>query len=204
MEPIAVTLLVLITAATAGLILAERTGSRVGMWVAKPLASAAFVALGWPGVDLWIFIALVLSFFGDLCLIPTDKRIFRAGIVLFLLAHVAFSVAFVFRGVAWERAGLALVPLVSAAFFIGGWILPHVPRELKGAVLAYIVVITGMVALAVGTTWWLALAAVAFWSNDILVARDRFVERSWLNGAYGLPLYYGAMAVFALVARGTL
>ena len=204
MEPIELALLAVIALATGALILAEKRDSRAGMWVAKPLASAAFVALGWPGVDLLLFGALVLAFLGDLCLVPQDRRIFRAGILLFLLAHVAFGAAFVVRGVLWELAGPALVPLVVAAFFIARWILPTVPAELKGAVIAYVVVITGMVALAAGTSWTIFLAALAFWTNDILVARDRFVQRSWLNRAYGLPLYYGSMAIFALLARGTL
>lgn len=204
MEALDVALILLVAAATAGLILAERRDSRAGTWIAKPLASAAFVALGWPGVDLLLFAALVLSFLGDLCLVPRDKRIFRAGILLFLLAHIAFSAAFFLRGPDASRVVLALVPLVAAAFLISRWILPKVPRELKGAVIAYVVVITAMVALAAGTTWLLFLPALAFWTNDILVARDRFVERSWLNRAYGLPLYYGAMVLFALQAGGAL
>lgn len=43
-------------------------------------------------------------------------------------------------------------------------------------------------------------AAIAFWANDILVARDRFARRTWLNRLYGLPLYYAAMVTFALTA----
>jgi len=203
-ETVEVALLALMAAAVAALVLAERADSQAGKWVAKPLASAAFVALGWPGVDALLFAALVLSFLGDLCLVPKDRRVFRAGILLFLLAHVAFGGAFLLRAPSWPVVALALVPLVAAALVVARWILGRVPRELKGAVVAYMVVITAMVALAAGTTPWLFLPALAFWTNDILLARDRFVQRSWLNRLYGLPLYYGAMAVFALFARGTL
>lgn len=192
----------MVAAATAGLILAERARSRAGIAVAKPVASLAFVALGWPTVDGALFAALVLSFLGDLCLVPEDVRAFRAGILLFLLAHVAFGFAFLARGVSWPVALLAVVPLAVAAALVVRWILPTTPRELKPAVLAYVVVITGMVALAAGASWLLLAPALAFWTNDILIARDRFVARSWLNRAFGLPLYYGAMVAFALASRG--
>lgn len=223
MEPLVLALLATMALAVVALILAERGGSRAGMWVAKPLASAAFVAiavvpqsgsetamsadfagLAWSTIDGRLFVALALAFLGDLCLIPADRRIFRAGVLLFLLAHVAFGAAFLALGVSWGLAALALMPLVAAAILVARWILPGVPSELKGAVVAYVVVITGMVALAAGTSWTILAAALAFWTNDILVARDRFVQRSWLNRAVGLPLYYGAMAMFALFARGTL
>lgn len=202
MEPLALALAAVVAVATAGLILAERARSRAGIAVAKPVASLAFVALGWPTVDGALFAALVLCFLGDLCLIPEDVRVFRAGIVLFLLAHVAFGYAFLARGVAWPVAGLAVVPLVAAAVVVTRWILPTTPRELKPAVLAYVVVITAMVALAAGASWFFLAPALAFWTNDVLIARDRFVARSWLNRAFGLPLYYGAMVAFALASRG--
>ena len=205
MDTLDLVLVLGIAASVVALILAERKESERGQWIFKPLASALFVILGFPVFDGWLFAALVLSFLGDLCLVPKDKRIFRAGILLFLLAHVGFSGAFLARGIDWTWTGLALVPLVVAAALVARWILPKAPKELKGAVIAYMIVITAMVALAVGThDPAMMVAALAFWTNDILVARDRFVTRSWLNRAYGLPLYYGAMVVFALTASASL
>lgn len=66
-------------------------------------------------------------------------------------------------------------------------------------------VISAMVAAAAGAVGagaspWLLGAALAFYGNDILVARDRFVVRDWRHRLVGLPLYYGSMAAFALIA----
>lgn len=205
METWEITLIGLMALAVAALIWAERAGSRAGLWIAKPTASTLFMILGLPAVDLALFAALILSFLGDFFLIPLDKKLFRVGIILFLLAHLAFIGAFLIHGIMWAYAALALVPLAIAAALIARAILPTVPRELKGAVIAYMIVITAMVALAAGTRdVWILGAAVAFWANDILVARDRFVIRDWRHRLVGLPLYYGAMAVFALLARGSL
>ena len=48
------------------------------------------------------------------------------------------------------------------------------------------------------TGLWLLLAgAFAFYVSDLAVARERFVSSSFLNRAWGLPLYYGAQILLA-------
>lgn len=186
------------------LLLAERREHEPAQFVAKGVASAAFVALGLLAqAPAAILVALALAFVGDLLLVPRDPRVFRVGIVVFLLAHVAFLVAFSLRSPAYAFAAGALLILALAAALVARWILPRVPRALKGAVLAYMLVITLMVAAAAGASAgagpiWLVLPALAFWTNDILVARDRFVARQGWHRWVGLPLYYGAMTAFAL------
>ena len=179
---------------------AEQVGSR-WQWLTKGASSACFVALGVISrAAAPMMIALVLAFVGDLLLVPKDARVFRAGIVVFLLAHVALGAAFVVRGgEVWIRVGAALIGLAASAFLVGRALLPRVPGALRGAVVAYMVVISGMVALAAGAApAWLIAPALAFYANDLLVARDRFVEKRFWHRAVGLPLYYGAMAAFAL------
>lgn len=213
--PLLLALVGLVAVATVALIFAERRDSLAGIWIAKPLASVAFVALGvadgWPddSARRWLVAALVLCLAGDVLLIPREPRVFRLSILTFLAGHLAFLGGFLALGVAWSWAALALVPLVAAAVLVGRWLLPKVQPGLKGAVLAYMVVITAMVAVAAGAvaggvTPLLLLAATAFWANDILVARDRFAGRDWRNRLYGLPMYYGAMVLFALIASGSL
>lgn len=210
MEPLVLgSLVTILTAALAGYLAAERRGSAFGMWTTKPLASACFVLLALPALDRWLLTAIVLSFAGDLLLIPRASRVFRAGILAFLLAHVAFLAAFVARGIAWGWAGLALMPLGFATWGIARRVLPGAGADLKPAVLTYMVVITLMVASAAGAVAggaspMLLAAALGFYANDILVARDRFVAKDWRNRLVGLPLYYGAMMLFALIASGSL
>jgi uncharacterized membrane protein YhhN len=74
---------------------------------------------------------------------------------------------------------------------------------MKTPVVLYVVVISAMVALAVGAVGRGAspgflVAAVAFLVSDIAVARDRFVSEDVLNRIWGLPLYYFAQVLFVL------
>ena len=69
-------------------------------------------------------------------------------------------------------------------------------------VLAYVVIITLMVALASGMSWrwgmWAAvLGALIFYVSDIFVARERFVSPGPINGLIGLPLYYAGQLLLA-------
>lgn len=201
-------LVVWMAVAVAALLVAERRRLRPGIWVAKPAAALCFVvaALSWGALDSAygraILAGLVLSMAGDVLLIPRSQAIFQAGIASFLLAHVAYAVAFLVHGVSAAgvvvAAALAPVPLL----FVLRWLAPHVPAEMRGAVYAYMAVITLMVAAAVGLAFAggpiLALAgAVAFYLSDLSVARDRFVAERFVNRAWGLPLYFAAQLMLA-------
>lgn len=187
----------------------ERIGSRAGVWIAKPAASTAFVAValvaGATGsvYGRTILAGLVLSWFGDVFLIPRNApRLFLAGIASFLLGHVAYAVAFVARGIELTTAVVAGVSVVALAAVVLGWLRPHVGPDMRVAVPAYITVISIMVVLAAGTyalegNPWIPLGAVGFYLSDLSVARDRFVAEEFLNRIWGLPLYYAAQVVLA-------
>ena len=69
-------------------------------------------------------------------------------------------------------------------------------------VVAYVIVITAMVAAAVGTAlrteaWLLLVGAAAFYLSDLSVARDRFVASGFGNRLWGLPLYFFAQMLLA-------
>ncbi|MDR9452217.1 MAG: lysoplasmalogenase family protein, partial [Acidimicrobiia bacterium] len=64
-----------------------------------------------------------------------------------------------------------------------------------GPVVAYVVIISAMVATAVGATsagapGLVVVGAIAFFISDLAVARDRFVAPGFGNRVWGLPLYY--------------
>ena len=152
----------------------------------------------------WIVVGLVLSMVGDLCLLSREKRFFLGGLVAFLLAHVAYVIAFAAIGLSAIGLVVALVPLGYFATRVWQWLGPHV-AELGPAVLAYIAVITVMVAASLGSLvhepsavrLGLVAAAVLFFLSDLCVARDRFVAPGPDNRLVGLPLYFGAQLVFA-------
>ncbi len=193
-----------------GLLWADLQESAGGRWASKPLASAAFVALAWSAGALdssygtTVLAALVLCWIGDVLLIPSSTGpAFLAGLISFLLGHVLLAVAFVLLGVSWPVVGAAAAVLVIPAALILRWLLPNLGGPMKLAVPTYILVITCMVALAVGAglssgRWLVPLGATCFFLSDIAVARERFVTSSWNNRAWGLPLYYGATMMLAL------
>jgi len=191
-----------------GLLVAEGRDDQPVIWVCKPLASAGFVgaaiaagALG-SAYGKAILIALILSWLGDVLLIPQHQGAFLGGLAAFLFGHFAFGAAFLLRGPSPAWTALALALLGAIAVGVDRWLLPYVPSSLRIPVRVYIAVITTMVALAAGT---LAageppigvLGAFGFFLSDLSVARDRFVRPSFLNKLWGYPVYYAAQLLLA-------
>jgi uncharacterized membrane protein YhhN len=196
--------------ATAGLLIADRRGSRAGRWVAKPLASLSFVGLAAAGgaagsaYGRAILAALALCVLGDVLLIPERAGpTFLAGLVSFLLGHLAFAGAFLLLGPDWTWTAGTAAALVVPVGLVLRWLLPHLRGPMRVAVPAYVAVITAMVALATGAgwaeaSWLLPTGAALFFLSDLSVARDRFVRPGWVNRSWGLPLYYAAQILLAL------
>ena len=166
--------------------------------IAKVCASLAFIWVALAhSASAPFLVAFVLSFLGDALLLGKSKRWLSLGILAFFSAHAAFVVAFVWRGVDVQASliGLALVAVPSV--LLARWILKHASAEMRPKVLAYVVIISIMVATAAGTVWWLTVAAMLFYLSDICVARHRFVHAQLVNRLIGLPLYYAAQWMLA-------
>src|SRR5690606_6026025 len=139
---------------------------------------------------------------GDVLLIPKNKRTFLAGLIAFLLGHLAYAVAFAVRGVDLRWTALAALALGAAAIPVLRWLWPHVEGPMRGPVAAYVLVITSMVAPAAGTfgergDLRIVAGALGFYLSDLAVARERFVAPGFVNRAWGLPLYFGAQVLLA-------
>lgn len=195
-------------ACVVGLLVAVRTERTWLEWLTKSAAAACFLAVAlhegalgarWGQV---LFAGLVLAACGDLLLIPKSKSSFLLGLVAFLLGHVLYAIAFAVRGARLDAVACVGVLAAVVAIPVLRWLWPHVERPMRGPVAAYVAVITTMVALAAGTFWHepggrIAIGAVAFYLSDLSVARDRFVAKSFVNKAWGLPLYFGAQLLLA-------
>jgi len=184
----------------AGTLIGERQG-RPLRFFAKPIASIGFIGLalalgaietryGW-----WILIALVFGWIGDVALMGTTRTWFLTGLIAFLIGHLLYVVAFFVAGLALVPTTLAAAGTAVIAWLIFRWLRPHLPAEMVGPVLAYVVIISAMVATAVGATsagapGLVVVGAIAFFIADLAVARDRFVAPGFSNRVWGLPLYY--------------
>ena len=201
-------LLVAVTVGALGsLLVAVRTGDQALRAISKAAASASFVAIGlarWQGGDgvgTWLVAGLVLCAVGDLLLL--GKRTFDAGLLAFLLGHLAYIGGF---AAATPPAGWPVVPaavLAAAGVLVGRWLWPRLGRR-RLPVAAYIVVITVMVWGAMAASadrvlpWTVAAGAGLFYLSDLLVARERFVRSGFVNRVVGLPLYYAGQVLIAL------
>jgi uncharacterized membrane protein YhhN len=209
LNPVSISVLVC-ALAVAGLLVAERFESQAGKWLAKPVASLAFIgaaiASGASGSDYGhlILLALALCLLGDLLLIPDHRPgLFRVGVFAFLCGHLAFAAAFLTQPLDLRWLAVAGVVIAVALWRVWRWLSPSLPADMRVPVQAYFAVIATMTALAcavtaAGATPLVALGAVAFTVSDISVARDRFVRPGFVNRVWGLPLYYFAQVLLAL------
>jgi uncharacterized membrane protein YhhN len=196
-------------AALVGLLFAERSGSTRGKWLCKPLAAAAYVwaALAWGALEStygrWLLAGLVLCWWGDVLLIPRQRRAwFRAGILAFLAGHLAYIAAFLHLRIG--LLGLVMGNLMAAAlvWLVWSWLGPRLPSDYRRLVAVYVIVICAMLVAAFAAAdgvdrWAIALGATFFAVSDVSVARDRFVTKAFVNRAWGLPLYFAAQLILA-------
>jgi uncharacterized membrane protein YhhN len=195
--------------AVAALLLAERRDSGRGIWIAKPVASLSFIWMALAsgatqsGYGRWILVALILCLAGDLLLIPRNRpAVFRAGVLAFLLGHLAYAAGFITQPLAWHGLAIGAALLALVVFVVLRWLGPSLPADMVWPVRAYLFVIAVMSVLACGVTAaggppYVAAGALAFTASDVSVARDRFLRHEFANRAWGLPLYYAAQLLLA-------
>jgi uncharacterized membrane protein YhhN len=176
--------------------------------VAKSLASTGFVAVALTAGALdspfgrALLVALAFSWLGDVALLGNSDRSFRLGLVLFLVGHLGFDVAFLIRGASPLGAIVGAWAVVIPAALVYRTLSPHIIGPLRRPVQVYLGVISTMVALSLATAVAhggavFVLAAGLFFASDVMVAREKFVESTFLNPLFGLPLYYVAQLLFA-------
>jgi len=155
----------------------------------KPLTTALIVGHAWlrgrqqPLVRRWVLGGLALSLLGDIALL-WPQRGFLPGLVAFLLAHLAYIVAFTREHRVLARpVALAFYALVAGTVLALLW--PSVPPGLRVPVACYVLALTAMSAqtAVVGLAARgddsrpgrvLMLGGALFMASDALLATDRF------------------------------
>lgn len=159
-----------------------------------------------PAYTLGITLGLLLSLGGDIALMFESGKAFLIGLVLFLLAHVAYAIVFTVPNGFHPQDLITALVLLAIALPLYLYLKPGL-GSMKGPVIAYVLIICFMVNRAAsaffGThftttqAWLVTLGAVLFMASDIILALNRFghpMEKHRLS----LFLYYGGQLLIAL------
>jgi uncharacterized membrane protein YhhN len=200
------------------LIRAEFRKAQREIYTLKPLATLLVIAMAALSFaqakvnltyTLGVLVGLVLSLRGDIALMfQTNRKAFMTGLVLFLLAHVAYATTFTLldslHTTDWLTA-LALLIIGGGFFFLirGGLGTMKIP------VIVYIVIISVMVNQALSTftgsmfslrqAWMVSVGAVLFYISDVILAANRFWKPFEYN-RISLVFYYAGQCLIALAA----
>ena len=175
----------------------------------KLLAASSYIgaalALGAldSGYGLVLLLAMAFCWSGDLLLVSRNNRsLFLAGLVSFLLGHLAFIGAFTVRGISMPILAAVTVLMALFGWRVLRWLNPSLDGRMRHPVWLYVVAICAMMAMAIATYWArgglvVLLGGLLFVASDLSVARNRFVAPGFVNRAWGLPLYFIAQLLFA-------
>ena len=186
------------------------------VWVFKPATTLLIIAWAWPrGADApavrrWVRAGLWCSLAGDVFLMWPQG--FLPGLVSFLLAHLAYIVAFtrsVRLAARWQP--FALYAAIAALLLAQLW--PGVPAPLRLPVVAYVACLASMAAQA-GVVWLAArgspgeaparqaaIGGLLFMSSDALLAFNKFDAPLPLASLWILATYWSAQALIARSLR---
>lgn len=191
---------------------AEYRGPRRVVYVCKPLTTTLILLLALvTGGDDRIYTALIVvglacSLAGDIFLmLPQDR--FIAGLISFLMAHLAYLAAFVLAADRpWSGTSvLPLIPLLGYGFAVLVILRPHL-GPLMVPVLAYMIVILLMAWRAIEYARQYptpgplaaALGALFFVVSDSILAINRFARPFRAAQALVLGTYFVAQWLIAL------
>jgi uncharacterized membrane protein YhhN len=167
---------------------AETPGARLVERVAKPatilsLAGVAVVARpATPSIEPWLLLALLGSLAGDVLLLPPGRLV--AGLVAFLLAHLAYIAALwqLLGSAAW--LGFGVVVALGVAASVGRTLVRAASRQgMTVPVAVYLGVISLMAVAATATGLPAAiLGAWLFVGSDSMLGWGEFVVASAADG----------------------
>lgn len=177
----------------------------------KPLTTILlFGVVGWPETTFagLVTVGIAFSLLGDIALLGSSKTAFLIGLGMFLLAHLAYVVAFI--GVAqlsWGVLPVVVVVVIATASTVRAiWVGA---AEVRWPAFAYAVVISVMVVSAAATLGgplraapFAAVGAALFYLSDSSLARNLFAKPIPHVALLTLGVYWLGQLGIALAARG--
>ena len=195
------------------LVRAELRHKQGSIFVLKPLSTLLVIAVSLlslltpaaqPDFTMWVTVGLVFSLGGDVALMFASRRAFLIGLVLFLLTHIVYSLAFTVPN-GFHAADLvtgAILLGVGAAVFL---YLRSGLGSMEVPVLLYILITCFMVNRAISTffgdaftmpqAWLISLGAVSFMISDIVLAVNRFHHPIEAHRLSLFPYYLGQLLI---------
>lgn len=161
-------------------------GNKPLEYLCKPLTMVGLFAttlaldVSDPTVKVWFLMAIALCLLGDvLLMLPQDLFVFGLG--AFLLGHIAYIGGMVADGIVGARFAVGGLLVLVAVAVIGTRVVRGVrggdEPELAAPVMAYMGVISLMVASAIGTGHPTAMVGAGFfYASDALIAWNRFLK----------------------------
>lgn len=173
--------------------------------ITKPfilLALLGFYALSAGSVSLFIILALIFSWLGDVLLIPKGNKWFTAGGIAFMVSH-AFFIAGYCRDIVFSSIPLALIILLGVFFavtvaYIFSKLKTHLPKALFYPMFLYLLINGAMNCFAIfrcvsnptAATITTALGAALFFISDSSLFFVHFNKESRLKTHFVVMLTY--------------
>lgn len=186
------------------------------IYIFKPLATILILGIAFANwisrqqnYALWICVGLVFSLAGDVLLMWPERH-FVAGLAAFLLAHIAYLVAFT-RGVKFPAHWAIWIVYLAIATAMYLALNARLPAELKVPVALYALAVATMAAQAMGryvvsrspVAMLAAAGGIFFTVSDGLLAVDRFWAGIPYDAVVVLVPYYVAQVLMALSTHAT-
>jgi uncharacterized membrane protein YhhN len=179
-------------------------------YVAKPAVMVIlfiwlWTSVGLSGASLWFGIGVLLSLTGDVLLMISLDRLFLAGLVAFLLAHIAYLVGFnipVPELSVWGLIMAVVIGLGSARITrrIVASLVSKGQTRMRLPIIVYNAVISFMLLAAmmklVDADWnssaaiLVSLGAFLFYLSDIILAWHKFVAPIQNGRIYNIGAYH--------------
>ncbi|WP_151193667.1 lysoplasmalogenase [Cysteiniphilum sp. JM-1] len=152
-----------------------------------------------------ILLGLMLSLIGDVFLLSTKEKNFTGGLASFLLAHIAYIVAFSLKLTLFHWWVVVAMLLYAVVFYLK--LHPKLGSD-RIAVAVYIVIIVVMGAVAVNVyiadrslpSLCMMLGALCFMFSDSVLAWDKFKRKLKHEPSLVMISYYLAQYLIASAA----
>jgi len=187
-------------------------------YVAKPavmltLFTWLLTSVGLNGVLVWFGLGILLSLVGDILLMISFEKYFLAGLIAFLLAHLAYVIGFniplpefsawgIFLSVMIGLGGTRGIRRILEPLAAQGLNRMRIPIIIYGTVIS-LMLLSALVKLSditwdAGASLLVSVGALLFYISDIILAWNKFVSPIKHGRIYNIAAYHlGQIALIA-------